>query len=120
MVEVEVALQPSGFVLVRLAGEIDMSQESPVQRAFARALAAGPAPVLVDLCDLRFLAVVGADWLDSAIRELTAQGRAVAVVCASRGPVWRILTLLELDRRWPVHHDATHAVMSLRPDGTDR
>lgn len=118
MVEVEVAMQPAGFVLVRLAGEIDMSQAGPVQRALARVLGAGRAPVLVDLCDLRFLAVVGADWVDSAVEELTAQGRAVAVVCTGRGPVWRMVTLLELDRRWPVHHDLARAMAALHPDGT--
>ena len=118
MVEVEVALQPAGYVLVRLAGEIDMSQAGPVQAALARALRAAPAPVLIDLCDLRFLSVTGADRVDAAVGDLTAQGRAVAVVCTGRGPVWRILTLLGLDRRWPVHHDVARAVATLGRDGT--
>jgi anti-anti-sigma factor len=117
MVEVEVALQPAGFVLVRLAGEIDMSQAGPVQRALARVVAAGPAPVLFDLCDLRFLAVIGVDWLDAAVGELTAQGRTVAIACTGHGPVWRIVTLLGLDGRWPVHHDITRAIATLRRDG---
>jgi anti-anti-sigma factor len=113
MVEVEVAQQPEGFLLVRLAGEIDMSQAAPVQRAFALAHDAGHAPVLIDLCDLRFLAVMGADWVDAAVGELTGQGRAVAVVCTARGAVWRIVTLLGLDRRWPVHHDRARAAAAL-------
>jgi anti-anti-sigma factor len=114
MVEVEVALQPEGYVLVRLAGEIDMSQDAPVRQGLARALAAGRAPVVVDLCDLRFLAVAGVNRLDAAVGELGDQGRAVAVVCADRGPVWRIMTLLGLSRRWPVHHDLARAAASLR------
>jgi anti-anti-sigma factor len=117
MVEIEVAHQPEGYVRVRFAGEIDMSQEAPVRRAFADALAAGPAAVLVDLCDLRFLAVVGADWVDAAVGELTGEGRAVAVLCAEHGPVRRIVTLLELDRRWPVHHDPTRAAAALSRQG---
>ena len=68
--------------------------------------------VLIDLCDLRFLAVAGADWVDEAVGELTDQG-AVAVVCNARGPVWRIVTLLGLDRRWPVHHDVARAAAAL-------
>ena len=113
MVEVEVAQQPEGFLLVRLAGEIDMSQAASVRRAFALASAAGRAAVLIDLCDLRFLAVTGADWVDAAVDELTDQGRTVAVVCTARGPVWRIVTLLGLDRRWPVHHDVARAAAAL-------
>ena len=113
MVEVEVAQQPEGFVLVRLVGEIDMSHGVPVQQAFAHALDAGRAAVLVDLCDLRFLGVAGVDWVDAAVDELARQGRAVAVVCAAGGPIWRIMTLLGLDRRWPVHHDVTRAAASL-------
>jgi len=113
MVEVEVAQQPEGFVLVRLAGEIDMSQAAPVRQAFAQALDAGRAAVLIDLCDLRFLAVAGVDWVDAAIGELTDQGRAVAVVCTDGGPIWRIVTLLGLDRRWPVHHDVVRAAARL-------
>ena len=85
MVEVEVAQQPEGFVLVRLAGEIDMSQAAPVRHAFTQALGAGGAAVLIDLCDLRFLAVAGVDWVDAAVGELTDQGRAVAVVCTAAG-----------------------------------
>ena len=117
MVEVEVAQQPEGFVLVRLAGEIDMSQAAPVRHAFPQALGAGGAAVLIDLCDLRFLAVAGVDWVDAAVGELTDQGRAVAVVCTAGGSVWRIVTLLGLDRRWPVHHDMTRAAASLRREG---
>jgi anti-sigma B factor antagonist len=113
MVEIEVAHQPEGYVLVRLAGEIDMSQEAAVRRALAAALAAGRAPVLVDLCSLRFLAVVGADWIDAAVAELADQGRAVAVVCTEAGSVRRIVALLGLDRRWPVHHDVARAVATL-------
>ena len=115
MVEVEVAQQPEGHVLVRLAGEIDMSHRAPVQQAFRHAFAAGGA-VVVDLCEVRFLAVAGADWVDAAVGALRDRGRPVRVVCADRGPVWRIVCLLGLDRRWPVHHDVTRAVASLRPD----
>jgi anti-anti-sigma factor len=113
MVEVEVAHQPEGYLLVRLVGEIDMSQEAPVRRAFTAALAAGRAAVLVDLCDVRFLAVVGTDWVDAVVGELTGEGRAVAVVYADNGPVRRLVTLLGLDRRWPVYHDAARAAAAL-------
>ena len=113
MVEVEVAQQPGGYVLVRLRGEIDMSQAGPVQQAFARALAAGRTAVLIDLCEVRFLAVVGTDWVDAAVDELTRQGRAVAVVCADSGPVRRIVGVLGLDGRWPLHHDLARAAEAL-------
>ena len=113
MVEVEVVQEPEGYVIVRLRGEIDMSQAGPVQRGFARALAAGRTAVLIDLCEVRFLAVAGADWVGAAVDELTRQGRAVAVVCASSGPVRRIVGLLDLDRRWPLHHDLARAAAAV-------
>ena len=96
MVEVEVAQQPEGFLLVRLAGEIDMSQAAAVRQAFA--LERPASVVLVQ----QGRATDGDD-----------QGRAVAVVCTARGPVWRIVTLLGLDRRWPVHHDIARAAAAL-------
>ena len=114
MVEVEVAQQPEGHVVVRLAGEIDMSDAAPVRRALRYAVEAGAAAVLVDLCGVRFLAVAGVDLVDAAVTELHDRGRAVRVVCADQGPVWRIVCLLGLDRRWPVHHDIPRAVASLR------
>ena len=116
MVEVEVAHQPEGYVLVRLAGEIDMSHRAAVQQAFAARVRGGRAAVVVDLCEVRFLAVAGADWVDAAVGALRDRGRTVRVVCADRGPVWRIVCLLGLDRQWPVHHDVTRAVASLRLD----
>ena len=116
MVEVEVAQQPEGHVLVRLAGEIDMSDGAPVQQAFRHAFAADGAAVVVDLCGVRFLAVAGVRWVDAAVGALRDRGCTVRVVCADRGPVWRIVCLLGLDRRWPVHHDLTLAVASLRLD----
>ena len=117
MVEVEVAHRPEGFVLVRLAGEFDMSHAAAVQEAFDRALAAGRAPVLIDLCDLRFLAVAGVDRVDAAVGDLAGQGRSVAVVCTDRGPVARIVTLLGLDQRWPLHHDLALAIAGLVRNG---
>jgi len=116
MVEVEVALQPEGYVLVRLAGEIDMSHRREVQKAFEQVLDADRAPVLVDLCELRFLGVAGIDRIDVAVAELRARGRRVRVVCSDRGAVWRIVSLLGLDQQWAVHHDVTRAVASLTRD----
>jgi anti-anti-sigma factor len=114
MVEVEVARQPEGHVLVRLVGEIDVSHRAVLQKAFDEVLDADRAPVIVDLCDLRFLAVAGVDRVDAAVTALRERGRAVLVLCADRGAVWRIVCLLGLDRQWPVHHDPATAVASLR------
>lgn len=100
-------------MLVRLAGEIDMSHGAPVQQAFRHAFEAGDAPVVVDLCEVRFLAVAGVHWVDTAVTALRERGRTVRVVCADGGPVWRIVCLLGVDRQWPVHHDVTRAIASL-------
>ena len=43
---------------------------------------------------------------------MQARGGALHLVCAESGPVWRVLSLLELQRRWPVHHQLSRAMPS--------
>jgi hypothetical protein len=112
MVEVEIAHRPAGYVLVRVEGAVDMSTRLPVVGALGQ-VGNGADPVVVDLCGVRFFSLAGVDWVDATVVALTARRRAVRVVCAGSGPVWRLVRLLELDRRWSVHHEVPHAVASL-------
>src|SRR5215213_6828675 len=88
MAHIEVAHQSPGYVLVRVHGE-------------------------VDLRTVRFFSLGGVDWLAAALSALIARGRRVRVVCRDRGPAWRLIDQLRLDRHWPLHHEVSDAVDSL-------
>jgi hypothetical protein len=51
--------------------------------------------------------------VNGAVAALTTRGRTVRVVCAAPSPVWRLVTLLGLQRRWSVHHRVADAVATL-------
>jgi hypothetical protein len=114
MVEVQVARRPEGYVLVRVAGEIDLGARLPTVQTLSAD--GDTAPVVLDLCGARFFSLAGVDWVDATVTALTARRRAVRVVCAAPGPVWRLVGLLDLQRRWPVYHQVDDAVADL--DGT--
>jgi hypothetical protein len=111
MVEVEIARRPEGYLLVRIDGEVDLGAQLPSVEALGAD--GDAAPVVLDLCGARFFSLAGVDWVDTNVAALTARGRAVRVVCAPSGPVWRLVGLLDLQRRWSVHHEVDHAVAAL-------
>ena len=45
--------------------------------------------------------------------EVAQQPEGFLLVRPARGPVWRMVTLLGLERRWPVHHDVARAAAAL-------
>jgi anti-anti-sigma regulatory factor len=109
MAEVDIARRPEGYVVVRIDGEVDLGTRLPA----VETLAAHAASVVLDLCDVRFFSLAGVDWVDAAVAALTAGGRPVRIVCAAPGPVWRLVTLLDLRWRWAVHHQVADAVATL-------
>jgi len=113
MVDVEIAHRPAGYLLVRVDGDVDIGTRLPAVDAIVRGTADRAAPVVLDLCGVRFFSLAGVDQVDATLLALTDRGRAVRVVCADPGPVWRLVRLLDLQRRWTVHHDVTRAVASL-------
>jgi hypothetical protein len=109
MAEVEISRRPAGHLLVRIDGEIDLGSRLPM----VTALSSQGAPVVVDLCGVRFFSLAGVDWVNATVAALAARGRPVRVVCAVPGPVWRLVGLLDLERRWSVHREVDDAVADL-------
>jgi anti-anti-sigma factor len=113
MAHVEIAYQSPGYVLVRVHGEVDLSTHIPLVEAVDHIDAHAIAPVVVDLHAVRFFSLGGVDWLAAALSAFIARGRRVRVVCRDRGPAWRLINQLRLDRHWPLHHEVSDAVDSL-------
>jgi anti-anti-sigma factor len=113
MAHLEVAHQSPGYVLVRVHGEVDLNTGIPLVEAVDHIDADAVVPVVVDLHAVRFFSLAGVDWLAAAVSAFIARGRRVRVVCPDRGPVWRLIGQLRLDRHWPLHHGVSDAVDSL-------
>jgi anti-anti-sigma regulatory factor len=127
LAHVEVAHQAPGYVLVRVHGEVDLNTHIPLVEAVDHTDADASAAVIVDLHPVRFFSLGGVDWLAVALSAFIARGRRVRVVCRDRGPAWRLINQLRLDRHWPLHNEVSDAVdsldlprpMSFSPGATD-
>jgi anti-anti-sigma regulatory factor len=127
LAHVEVAHQAPGYVLVRVHGEVDLNTHIPLVEAVDHTDADASAAVIVDLHTVRFFSLGGVDWLAVALSAFIARGRRVRVVCRDRGPAWRLINQLRLDRHWPLHNEVSDAVdsldlprpMSFSPGATD-
>ena len=113
MAQVEIAYQPPGYVLVRVHGEVDLDTRPLLVEVVDRIAADAAVPVVVDLCAVRFFSLAGVDWLEAAVSAFSIRGRRVRVVCPDPGPVRRLIRLLGLDGRWPLHHEVPDAVAGL-------
>jgi anti-anti-sigma regulatory factor len=110
MVEVGFTRRPDGCVVVRIDGEVDLGARLPAVETLN---ADDPSSVVLDLRGVLFFSLAGVDWVNAAVAALTARGCTVRVVCAAPGPVWRLVTLLGLHRKWSVHHRVADAVATL-------
>ncbi len=113
MAHVEVAHQPPSYVLVRVHGEVDLNTHIPLVEAVDHTDADASEAVIVDLNPVRFFSLGGVDWLAAALSAFIARGRRVRVACRDRGPAWRLINQLRLDRHWPLHKEVSDAVDSL-------
>ena len=113
MGDIEVVQRSDGYVVVRVAGEVDISTRPPLMEALRTAVGSQDRAVVIDLSAVRFFSAAGVHCVDTAVTELGARGRPVRVVCPDPGPVWRLICVLKLHRQWPVHHSIADAVADL-------
>ena len=84
-------------VLVRIAGDLDVSSLPPIEEALAAAVAADVPAVVVDLTDVGFIGVSGINALVRAANGAHARARGFRVVGAS-GHLQELCDLLGVRR----------------------
>jgi anti-anti-sigma factor len=96
---IEVYDQPTGYLVVRIAGELDRASAPPLEQELERALAANAEAVVLDLESLEFIDSSGVQCLVRFARG--RDGRRLAVIGA-RGQPRNALRLLGLDQIFPL------------------
>jgi anti-sigma B factor antagonist len=99
-----------GTVVLSVGGELDTLTAPELERALDPLLTGAAVPVL-DLGEVTFLASSGLAVLIRAAHRVTAQGRTLAVVAASRA-VTRPLEVTGSDQLFSLHPDLASALRS--------
>ena len=109
------ARREPGYVVVTVAGEIDIATVARLRERLA-ALAVGGVPLVADLDQVSFIDATGLGALAGAAREAAEHGASLHVVCA-RSQTRRLFRVTGLDRQIPLAHDLAEALRDL---GTGR
>ena len=100
-----------GYVVVTVAGEIDIATVARLRERLS-ALAAGGLPLVADLDQVSFIDATGLGALAGAAREATEHGTSLHVVCA-RPQTRRLFRVTGLDRQIPLAHDLAEVLRVL-------
>jgi anti-anti-sigma factor len=112
-VRVELAGHGDGYVLVEVAGVVDVLSAPELTGILGRAADSGRPAVIVDLSAVTLLAAAGVGSLWGAAELLADRDGQLHLVCPAGRPAARVLRILELDGGWPVHPDVPAAVAAL-------
>ena len=104
-----------GYVLVVVAGEVDIVTATPLRERLS-ALAADGGQVVADLDQLSFIDAAGLGALAVAARQAAACGGRLHVVCARR-QTRQLFRLTGLDRAVPLARTLAEAVESATAGG---
>jgi anti-sigma B factor antagonist len=105
------ARREPGYVVVTVAGEVDIATVAELRERLA-ALAASGVPLVADLDQVSFIDATGLGALAGAAREATEHGTSLYVVCA-RPQTRRLFRVTGLDRQIPVAHDLAEVLRAL-------
>jgi len=97
-----------GYVLITLAGEIDVAAVASLSERMS-ALAASGRPIVADLDRVSFIDAAGLGVLAGASRRAAAHGGSLHVVCARR-QTRRLFRMTKLDRVIPLAGTITEAL----------
>lgn len=92
-------------------GEIDLETAPVLRRALLPVLEHESGPVLVDLCEVRFMDLTGVHVLLEMRARLEARNRRLAVICREDGQVYRLLALVGLLDALTVRGPSNDAVL---------
>jgi anti-sigma B factor antagonist len=105
------ARREPGYVLVTVAGEVDIATVARLRERLL-ALAAGGLPLVADLDQVSFIDATGLGALAGAARRAAAHGASLHVVCA-RPQTRRLFRVTGLDRQIPLVRDLAEALRAL-------
>jgi anti-anti-sigma factor len=106
------AAKDDRYVLVEVAGAIDILTRHQLADVLTRAVATGPPAVIVDLSAVTLLSAAGLHCLQQATDRLAEQGGSLQLVCPPDSPPDRILRLIGPYRGQPRHTDVAAAIHS--------
>ena len=105
------ARREPGYVIVSVAGEIDIATVARLRDRLG-ALAVAGLPLVADLDQVTFIDATGLGALAVAARQAAAQGTSLHVVCA-RPQTRRLFRLTGLDHQVPLARDLAEALQAL-------
>lgn len=97
-------------VVVRLAGELDISVAVLTGRRITEAVPTSARGVVVDMTGLEFMDSSGVSMLFALARQVGSHRQQLRVVAPLGKPVARVLEIVEFDRAAPVHTALEQAV----------
>ena len=117
--ELTISVSPEpGYVVVSVAGEIDMDTAAQFRDQLASVISDGPRRVVVDLAQVTFMASAGVAVLNGTHRVLAAQGG--SLVLASLSPAaGRVLSLAGVDQVIPVTGSVAAAAARWASEGVE-
>jgi anti-sigma B factor antagonist len=105
------ARREPGYVIVWVAGEIDIATVARLRERLA-ALAVAGLPLVADLDQVSFIDATGLGALAGVARQVAAHGTSLYVVCA-RTQTRRLFRITGLDRQVPLARDLAEALAAL-------
>ena len=105
---------PGDTLVVRVAGEVDMSREDEVRGELRRAVDQDPSGIVVDLTECEFIDSSGVRaLLLSREAQRSGEDSERLAVAASSDQVLRILSVMGLDKVIPIHPSVEEAAAAL-------
>jgi anti-anti-sigma factor len=100
-------------VVAALTGELDIAGAGWTGDRIAEAVPSSALGLVVDLTELEFIDSSGIAMLFGLARQLGSRRQRLLVAAPPRGPVWRVLEIVEFERAAPVHAEVDTAVAEL-------
>jgi anti-anti-sigma factor len=101
-------------ILARVYGELDIAGAGRIGSEIGEAVPASARGVVVDLTGLEFIDSSGVSMLFRLARRVSARRQSLAVVSSPRGPVARVLEIVEFENAAPIEDSVEDAVAGIR------
>ncbi len=96
--------------VLSVRGEVDLGTAPLLREALRPALEHGSGPLVIDLCEVRFMDSTGVHVLVDAHRRLGPRRRRLAIACPENGQVHTLLALVGLLDTLTVHRSRESAL----------